>query len=200
MEGLRLDRLLDQPGNGRGRVRPIRHASIVVSNWDQGKAWRFSAASGAREAEGVDDEFTLLAGGTARTKVVHPLDEKAHEGWVLIRPPKEPFADSPEQWALSLDERHVLVRTLNGRRILLFDAKTGGSIREIGEEASTFAVGPAGVLIGTRKGAVALYDLEGKELRRVAGGEGIVSRVAFSGSGRAVWVDGPPCVSGCWAR
>ncbi len=165
-------------------------ASVVVSNKDQDQAWRFSATTGAKEAEGSEDDFHVMAGGTARFKVVHPLDEKPHGGRVLIRPPKKPFADSPEQWAPTADEKHVLVRTLNGRRVLVFEAATGKPVREIGEEVSSFAVGSEGVLVGTRKGAAVLYDLEGKELRRVAGGEGTVRRVAFAGPGRALWVDG----------
>jgi WD40 repeat protein len=187
-----LIRSFEAPTTGfRSRIAYTKDGrGVVVTNPDHRKAWVFSVESGEQEREAEDAEFDVLAAGSPRVRVVHPRDEKDYPGWTIVRPPLQPYPDSPDCWFLSGDERVVVLRTLNGRTAHVHDAKTGERLREVGADLASIAPSPDGVLAGTRSGEAVLYGFDGAEKARVRGGKGRVEQVASAGPGRVLWRDG----------
>lgn len=160
----------EAPGTGLySRIRFTAGGKrVMVTNPDSAAAWLFDSESGTMEKE------TPLPGFV----VVGPDDKRDHGNRKVLR---LDASDSVEQAVPTPDGRHILVRTLNGKTVLRYELETGRKTAEIGSDVATFEVDSSGVLAGTRDGAVVLFDIDGKELRRASRGKGRIDRVAFAG-------------------
>src|SRR5688572_15090765 len=141
--------------------------------------------STGQETEQVDPTgmFTLL-GRTTRFRLSRPKSEPPPAGVADLEMP----GDTVTNVFHTPDDRYVLASTLNGKTVRCFDLRQANRLTEIGADVRTFAWGSAGVLVGTRAGEVVLYDIQGKELKRVRHGEQEVRMVAFAGGSRVISV------------
>jgi len=139
--------------------------------------------TGEQKAKAGPEARDTLLGKKTKFMVMAPGAKAPPGDFITLTLEK---GDTIMETALTSDERHVLVRTLNGRSITCFDLAKENRRTAIGKDVACFAVDSSGVLTGTRTGEVVLHDLEGKELKRLRHGEAPITLVAFAGASRIV--------------